>query len=73
MASITASDLFNVNGMVFVVTGGGTGIGEMMAHSLDVNGAKKVFILGRRKDKLEAVATAAVSTPLTSQAKDEKL
>ncbi|CAK7245884.1 MAG: hypothetical protein STHCBS139747_007489 [Sporothrix thermara] len=61
MASVTASNLFNVNDMVFVVTGGGTGIGEMMAHALDVNGAAKVFILGRRKDKLDAVATAATN------------
>ncbi|OAA57411.1 short chain dehydrogenase reductase [Niveomyces insectorum RCEF 264] len=59
MANITASDLFNVNGMVFVVTGGGTGIGEMMAHALDVNGAAKVFILGRRLDKLQEVASSA--------------
>ncbi|CAK7233755.1 hypothetical protein SCUCBS95973_008703 [Sporothrix curviconia] len=61
MASVTASNLFNVNGMVFVVTGGGTGIGEMIAHALDVNGAAKVFILGRRKDKLDAVAAAAAN------------
>ncbi|CAK7222140.1 hypothetical protein SBRCBS47491_004768 [Sporothrix bragantina] len=61
MASVTASNLFSVNDMVFVVTGGGTGIGSMMAHALDVNGAAKVFILGRRKDKLDAVAAAAAN------------
>jgi hypothetical protein len=30
------------------------------AEALDINGAKKVFILGRRLDKLEEVASAAV-------------
>jgi hypothetical protein len=33
----------------------------MMAHALDVNGASKVFILGRRQEPLEKVAAAAVS------------
>lgn len=56
MASLQAADLFNVKGMVFVVTGGGTGIGAMITKALAVNGASKVFIIGRRRDKLEAVA-----------------
>lgn len=34
----------------------------MMADALDQNGAAKVYILGRRLDKLEEVAKAAVST-----------
>lgn len=33
----------------------------MMAKSLDANGAAKVFIIGRRKDKLQEVASAAVN------------
>ena len=37
-----ASDLFNVRGMVFVVTGGGSGLGEYMSLALDANGASKV-------------------------------
>lgn len=38
----------------------GAGIGAMMANALDVNGAKKVFILGRRLEKLREVASQAV-------------
>lgn len=33
----------------------------MMANALDINGAKKVFILGRRLEKLQEVASQAVS------------
>ncbi|CAL5866122.1 uncharacterized protein PFLUO_LOCUS329 [Penicillium psychrofluorescens] len=55
-ASINAADLFNVNGLVAVITGGGTGIGLMMAKALAANGASKVFIVGRRFSVLESAA-----------------
>ena len=61
MSALSASTLFSVNGMNFVVTGGGSGLGEMMALALDANGASKVFILGRRQASLEKVAAKAVS------------
>lgn len=51
-----ASKLFSVKGMVCVVTGGGTGIGLMMATALEHNGAEKVYIVGRRKEVLENAA-----------------
>lgn len=38
----------------------GLGIGAMMAKALDVNLAAKVYIVGRRLDKLQEVASAAV-------------
>ncbi|RFU24709.1 hypothetical protein B7463_g11625, partial [Scytalidium lignicola] len=60
-ASIKAANLFNVEGLVAVITGGGTGIGLMMARALAVNGAHKVYIIGRRKHVLEAAA-ASVNT-----------
>ncbi|KAJ5198272.1 short chain dehydrogenase/reductase family [Penicillium cinerascens] len=60
-SKLTAKELFNVNEMVFVVTGGGSGLGEMMALALDANGAARVFVLGRRKSSLEKVATKAVN------------
>jgi len=44
--------LFGLEGRVALVTGGGTGIGWMIAEGLAVNGAK-VYITGRRKDVLE--------------------
>ncbi|KAI2623974.1 short chain dehydrogenase [Hypomontagnella submonticulosa] len=52
------SGLFRVDGMVAVVTGGGSGIGLVMAKGLAGAGAKKVYILGRRREVLETAATA---------------
>jgi NADP-dependent 3-hydroxy acid dehydrogenase YdfG len=62
MSKFDAAQLFSVNGLVAVVTGAGSGLGESMAHALDVNGADKVFILGRRESKLKEVANKAVRT-----------
>jgi len=59
--SIEAANLFNANGMVAVITGGGSGIGAMMARTLSLNGAEAVYIIGRREDALKKVA-ASVST-----------
>ncbi|KAH6657143.1 hypothetical protein BKA67DRAFT_688497 [Truncatella angustata] len=55
MSSLDASKLFSVHGLVAVVTGGGTGIGLMIARALEHNGAK-VYILGRREDVLKTAA-----------------
>jgi len=49
------STIFNLHGRVALVTGGGTGIGLMIARGLAANGAK-VYIGGRRKAVLETVA-----------------
>lgn len=62
MAKFDVAQLFSVKGLVAVVTGAGSGLGEAMAHALDVNGAAKVFILGRRERKLKEVASKAVRT-----------
>ncbi|KAL8685408.1 MAG: hypothetical protein Q9218_007780 [Villophora microphyllina] len=56
MASIDAAKLFSVKDLVVVVTGGGSGIGRMMALALAANGAHKVYIVGRRKEILDAAA-----------------
>ncbi|KAE8538170.1 hypothetical protein D1P53_005508 [Cryptococcus gattii VGV] len=45
--------LFNVEGWVAVVTGGGTGLGLVTATALAENGAK-VYITGRREQPLKA-------------------
>jgi NAD(P)-dependent dehydrogenase (short-subunit alcohol dehydrogenase family) len=55
---IDAASLFSVNGLVAVITGGGSGLGAMMARALAVNGASKVFIIGRREDSLKKVASS---------------
>ncbi|POS69092.1 3-oxoacyl-(acyl-carrier protein) reductase [Diaporthe helianthi] len=59
MSKLDAAQLFSVKGIVAVVTGAGSGLGAIMAHALDVNGAAKVFILGRRESKLKEVAANA--------------
>ena len=56
-----AQDLFNVNGIVAVVTGGGSGLGLYAARALDANGAKAVYIIGRREQTLLEAAKTAVN------------
>ncbi|KAF2033225.1 NAD(P)-binding protein [Setomelanomma holmii] len=51
------SNLFRVDGMVAVVTGGATGIGLMISRALLSGGASKVYILGRRSSALSAAAS----------------
>jgi len=54
-------DLFNVNGLVAVVTGGGSGLGLYAARALDNNGAKAVYIVGRREETLREAARSAIN------------
>lgn len=52
---LSLDSLFSVRNRVALVTGGGTGIGWMIAEGLAVNGAR-VYITGRRKNVLEQSA-----------------
>ncbi|KAI0886598.1 NAD(P)-binding protein [Annulohypoxylon maeteangense] len=52
---LSAAALFSLKGYVAVVTGGGTGVGLMIAQTLAANGAK-VYITGRRVEVLETSA-----------------
>jgi len=54
-SSLASASLFDVKGLVVVITGGGTGIGLMMAKALEENGAT-VYIVGRRLEVLEKAA-----------------
>ncbi len=45
-----------LNNEVALITGGGTGIGRATAHRLAAEGTQ-VFVVGRRKDRLEAVVS----------------
>ncbi|KAI0152866.1 NAD(P)-binding protein [Xylariaceae sp. FL1272] len=56
--SLDPQSLFDVQGLVAVVTGGGSGIGLMVAQALEANGAI-VYIIGRRKESLENAAATA--------------
>jgi NAD(P)-dependent dehydrogenase (short-subunit alcohol dehydrogenase family) len=55
VAELQNSTIFNLRGRIALVTGGGSGIGLMIARGLAANGAK-VYIGGRRKEVLETVA-----------------
>ncbi|KAK5133406.1 hypothetical protein LTR08_007745 [Meristemomyces frigidus] len=59
MDAVKSSKLFSVEGMVVCITGGGTGIGLMMTKAFAANGAAKVYIVGRRKEKLDETAKLA--------------
>lgn len=54
--SLIAGNLFGVDGLVAVITGGGTGIGAMMTTALAENGAARIYIIGRRIEKLQEMA-----------------
>ncbi|KAL0574493.1 hypothetical protein V5O48_007468 [Marasmius crinis-equi] len=50
-----ASNLFNLRGVVAVVTGGGSGIGLMISSTLLINGAK-VYIIGLKQADMDRIA-----------------
>ncbi|KAG2127860.1 hypothetical protein BD769DRAFT_1357114 [Suillus cothurnatus] len=54
--SYTLKKLYDLSGLIALVTGGGTGIGLNIARGLAANGAK-VYITGRRKDVLDGVVS----------------
>ncbi|KAF9033723.1 NAD(P)-binding protein [Hymenopellis radicata] len=57
MAQLSISNVMSLNDQVALVTGGGTGIGFMIAKGYAANGAK-VYITGRREETLRAAAAS---------------
>ncbi|KAI0717023.1 NAD-P-binding protein [Earliella scabrosa] len=55
LSDLTASNLFDLTGVVAVVTGGGTGIGLMIASTLVANGAT-VYIIGPKQADLDDIS-----------------
>ncbi|KAK0442260.1 uncharacterized protein EV420DRAFT_1315342 [Desarmillaria tabescens] len=62
MADLNMATVMSLSGRVGLVTGGGTGIGFMIAKAFAANGAK-VYITGRRLDVLEQAATSVTGIP----------
>ncbi|KAJ6080441.1 short-chain dehydrogenase [Penicillium canescens] len=60
-SAVDSSTIFRVDGIVAVVTGGGSGIGLTTSRALAANGAQKVYILGRRLEVLEKAAEEYLS------------
>ncbi|KAI1469071.1 NAD(P)-binding protein [Daldinia caldariorum] len=57
-SSVDPNQLFDVKGLVVVVSGGGSGIGTMMVNALESNGAI-VYVIGRRRENLDNLAATA--------------
>lgn len=64
-SSYSAQSLFEVKGLIAVVTGGGSGLGKVIAHALAANGAKAVYILGRREEALGRTRDSSPNPDIT--------
>ncbi|KAK0442276.1 uncharacterized protein EV420DRAFT_1649754 [Desarmillaria tabescens] len=62
MADLNAATMMSLSGRVGLVTGGGTGIGLIIAKAFAANGAK-VYIVGRRLNVLEEAAASVTGLP----------
>ncbi|EJC97899.1 short-chain dehydrogenase [Fomitiporia mediterranea MF3/22] len=60
-SGLSLNALYDLSGRIALVTGGGSGIGLMIARGLATNGAK-VYISGRRKEALEKAAKSLDSS-----------
>ena len=63
MSNLDVNNLFGVKGLVAVITGGGSGLGLAVAKALDANGAKAVYIIGRREESLKKASKLSWTRP----------
>ncbi|KAJ7589702.1 short-chain dehydrogenase [Mycena floridula] len=72
--SFKLSNIGNLEGLVAIVTGGGTGIGLVIAKGFAANGAAKVYITGRRVDVLQKVSaeSGGALSPLPMDVNDKE-
>ncbi|KAJ7599247.1 short-chain dehydrogenase [Mycena floridula] len=72
--SFKLANIGNLEGLVAIVTGGGTGIGLMIAKGFAANGATKVYITGRRLEVLQKVSeeSGGVLIPLLMDVNDKE-
>ncbi|KAH9035590.1 short-chain dehydrogenase [Lactarius hengduanensis] len=68
-STVDLQNVFNLQGRIALVSGGGTGIGLMIARGLAANGAK-VYIGGRRKEVLETSQGTGTLIPLPLDVSD---
>ncbi|KAK0446579.1 uncharacterized protein EV420DRAFT_1276524 [Desarmillaria tabescens] len=66
MADLNVATVMSLSGRVGLVTGGGTGIGFMIAKAFAANGAK-VYITGRRLEVLERAAVSVTGMDVTNE------
>ncbi|KAK0245128.1 hypothetical protein EDD85DRAFT_757898 [Armillaria nabsnona] len=71
MANLNMATVMSLSGRVGLVTGGGTGIGFMIAKAFAANGAK-VYITGRRLDVLSQAAASVTGVPGSMDVTDEE-
>jgi NAD(P)-dependent dehydrogenase (short-subunit alcohol dehydrogenase family) len=55
LATLRAENLFNLDGVVAVITGGSSGIGAMLASTLLANGAR-VYVVGLDQKQVDEFA-----------------
>ncbi|KAF2495798.1 NAD(P)-binding protein [Lophium mytilinum] len=65
---VNPSNLFSAERLVVVITGGGSGIGLAIAAALHQNGAKRIYLLGRRREVLDEAVKTLTSSPAAPRA-----
>ncbi|KAJ8612314.1 hypothetical protein MRB53_037524 [Persea americana] len=74
-STLSLNTLFTAKDLVVVITGGGSGLGQYTAKAIAANGAKAVYVVGRREDSLKATVEHGVDgniIPLVGDVSDRE-